>query len=52
MTQAEAKKNEGNVAYQQGDHSRAVQAYTEAINMDPQNAVLFRCVCVCVCVCV
>ena len=30
---AEAKKNEGTEAFRRGEHQRAIQLYTEAINI-------------------
>lgn len=38
--QAEAKKNEGTEAFRSGNHARAIQLYTEALNIQPSEQIL------------
>ena len=41
MFQAEKLKAQGNEALKQGNSSRALELYSEAIKCDPENAALF-----------
>ncbi len=44
MGDAEAHKARGNQLFQAGEFLKAAAAYTQAIKLDPDNAVLYRCV--------
>ncbi len=47
-SQADALKAEGNQAFAAGDHETAIAKFTQAIELTPDNHVLYRCVRVCV----
>lgn len=40
-TSIEQLKTEGNALHLKGDHSGALSKYSEAIKLDPENAVLY-----------
>lgn len=41
MTDEQSFKEKGNAAFQSGDYDKAISLYTEGIEHDPTNAVLF-----------
>lgn len=41
MTDEQTLKDKGNAAFQSGDYDKAISLYTEGIEHDPTNAVLF-----------
>ena len=41
MTTAEDYKNKGNQEFKEGNYEKAIEQYTLAISMDPQNCIYY-----------